>query len=51
MSSATDGRRISQFNFVCINVAEAQSVGVWIQEIEGVGQARMGIVEEYLLLP
>lgn len=48
--SATAASLISQFNFVCNNVSEAESIGNWIRELEGVFEASMGIVREYILV-
>jgi DNA-binding Lrp family transcriptional regulator len=48
--SSTSARMISQFNFVCNNVIEAEETNEWIQTLDGVAQVRMGIVKEFILL-
>jgi DNA-binding Lrp family transcriptional regulator len=46
---ATAARTTSQFNFVCDNVAEAGSIKEWIERLDGVSHAEMGIIREYIL--
>ena len=46
---ATAARTASQFNFVCSNIAEAESIKEWIERLDGVSRADMGIIREYIL--
>ena len=48
--SATAANMVSQFNFVCHNVAETESTVNWIRELDGVSKASLGIVKEYILV-
>lgn len=47
--SKTNAKSTSQFNFACANVGEAEQIFEWIQELDGVLEARMGIIKEYIL--
>lgn len=47
--SVTGGKMTSQFNFVCKNVAEFESVRDWIMGLDGVTLLRSGILREYIL--
>jgi hypothetical protein len=48
--SFTASSTISQFNFVCDNLLQAEANHEWIQGLDGVGQTRMGIVKGFILV-
>jgi DNA-binding Lrp family transcriptional regulator len=48
--SVTVGSTVSQFTFVCNNVIEAEEIHEWIQGLDGVAEARMGIIREFILV-
>jgi DNA-binding Lrp family transcriptional regulator len=48
--SVTAGSTASQFAFVCNNVVEAEEIEEWIQGLDGVAEARMGIIREFILV-
>jgi DNA-binding Lrp family transcriptional regulator len=48
--SFTASSTISQFNFVCDNLLQAEANHEWIQGLDGVSQASMGIVKGFILV-
>ncbi len=48
--SVTAESTASQFTFVCNNVVEAEEIEQWIQGLDGVAEARMGIIKEFILV-
>jgi hypothetical protein len=48
--SVTAESTASQFTFVCDNAVEAEEIGEWIQGLDGVVEARMGIIREFILV-
>jgi DNA-binding Lrp family transcriptional regulator len=48
--SMTTERAASQFTFVCNNVVEAEAIEEWIRGLDGVSEARMGIIREFILV-
>lgn len=48
--SVTADSTVSQFTFVSNNVIEAEEIEEWIQGLDGVAEARMGIIREFVLV-
>ena len=48
--SATNGTKISQFTFVCKNVAEAENILHWVRTLDGIEKIMMGFVTKYILV-
>jgi hypothetical protein len=48
--SATAASKVSQFTFVCDNAIEAEETHEWIRGLDGVAEARMGIIREFILV-
>jgi DNA-binding Lrp family transcriptional regulator len=47
--SKTSAKITSQFNFASKNVGETEEIYEWIRGLDGVVQARMGIIKQYIL--
>jgi hypothetical protein len=47
--SVTSESSVSQFTFVCNNVVEAEEIEEWIQSLDGVARAWMGVIREFIL--
>jgi DNA-binding Lrp family transcriptional regulator len=48
--SVTAESTASQFTFVCDNVVEAEEIEEWVQHLDGVAEARLGIIREFILV-